>query len=61
MSAADGASPIRRRRRTGSQIDQLERQIIEILEEDHPQSVRHVFYGLTDPRLPEPVEKTELG
>ncbi|MDE0341947.1 MAG: hypothetical protein OXK82_02035 [Deltaproteobacteria bacterium] len=32
-----------------------------MLELDRPQSVRHVFYRMTDPRLPEPVEKTEQG
>ncbi|MCY4469403.1 MAG: hypothetical protein OXC08_11815 [Thiotrichales bacterium] len=50
-----------RRRRTRAQVAQLERQILDVLAEDHPQSVRHVFYRLTDPRLPEPVEKTEQG
>jgi hypothetical protein len=58
--SAYGASPIRRRRTKG-EVEQLERQILDVLEEDHPQSVRHVFYRLTDPRLPEPVDKTELG
>ena len=48
-------------RRTAAQVEQLERQIVEVLEEDNPQSVRHVFYRMTDPRLPEPVEKTEAG
>jgi hypothetical protein len=60
MSALYGASPIKRRRTKG-EVEQLESQILEILEEDHPQSVRHVFYRLTDPRLREPVDKTELG
>ena len=46
-------------RRTKAQVEQLERQIFEILESDHPQSVRHVFYRLPDPRLPEPVAKTD--
>jgi hypothetical protein len=32
-----------------------------VLTEDHPQSVRHVFYRMTDPRLPEPVEKSDRG
>ena len=49
------------RRRTAAQVEQLERQIYEVLELDRPQSVRHVFYRLTDPRLPEPVEKSESG
>jgi hypothetical protein len=55
------ASQLKRRRRTKQQIEQLENQIIEVLAEDHPQSVRHVFYRMTDPRLPEPVEKTDAG
>ena len=42
-------------------MEQLERQILEVLEADHPQSVRHCFYRLTDPRLPESVEKSEAG
>lgn len=32
-----------------------------MLENDHPQSVRHVYYRLTDPRLPVSVPKTENG
>ena len=51
-----------RTRRTKAQIEQLRTQIYEALEADHPQSVRHVFYLLmTDPRLPEPVEKSDRG
>ena len=50
-----------KKRRTKAQTEQLERQIYEVLASDHPQSVRHVFYRMTDPRLPEPVEKTERG
>ena len=50
-----------KKRRTRAEIDQLERQIFEILETDNPQSVRHVFYRLTNPRLAVPVEKTERG
>jgi hypothetical protein len=60
MTAVYGARPIRRRRTKG-EVEQLERQILDVLEDDHPQSVRHVFYRLTDPRLPEPIDKTELG
>ena len=48
-------------RRSKEQIAQLEAQIVDVLREDHPQSVRHVFYRLTDPRLPEPVEKSQAG
>lgn len=50
-----------RRRRTQAQVTQLEIQILQVLLEDHPQSVRHVFYRMTDPRLPEPVDKTDRG
>lgn len=55
------ASPIKRDRRTNARIDQLDAQILAELEEDHPQSVRHTFYRMTNPRLPEPVEKTDRG
>ena len=51
----------KRQRRTKAQIDQLRRQMIDVLDEDHPQSVRHVFYRMTDPRLPESVEKSDAG
>ena len=44
-----------------AQIAQLERQILDVFEGDHPQSVQHCFYRLTDPRLPEHVEKSERG
>lgn len=54
-------STIKRDRRTRARIDQLDRQIIDALERDHPQSVRHVFYLMTNPRLPEPVEKSDRG
>lgn len=56
-----GAGTIKRRRRTNQQIEQLDDQIIQVLTEDHPQSVRHIFYRMTDPRLPEPVEKSDRG
>lgn len=52
---------IKRRRRTRAEVEQLDSQIFDVLRADHPQSVRHVFYRMTDPRLPEPVEKTEHG
>ena len=55
------AGKIKRHRRTRVQVEQLDRQIIEVLEEDNPQSVRHVFYRMTNPRLPEPVEKSDRG
>ena len=42
-------------------MDQLDEEIIRVLQEDHPQSVRHVFYRLTDPRLATHVEKSDRG
>lgn len=39
----------------------LEAQIYTVLADEHPQSVRHVFYRMTDPRLTTPVDKTESG
>lgn len=63
MSAttAYGAGTIKRTRRTKDRTTQLDEQIIAVLREDHPQSVRHVFYRMTDPRLAEPVEKSDRG
>ncbi len=55
------ARPLKRKRRTNPQLGQLDNQIVEALTEYHPQSVRHIFYLMTDPRLPEPVPKTEEG
>ena len=55
------AGRIKRRRRTKAQIEQLDQQIIDVLKEDNPQSVRHVFYRMTNPRLPESVEKSDKG
>ncbi|MCC6295788.1 MAG: hypothetical protein IT469_03665 [Pseudomonadales bacterium] len=52
---------IKRDRRTKAQIAQLDAQILEVLAADHPQSVRHVFYRMTDQRLPEPVTKDDRG
>lgn len=52
---------IKRKRRTNEEIEQLDQQIIDVLTEDNPQSVRHVFYRMTNPRLPEPVEKSDRG
>lgn len=56
-----GARSIKRARRTRNQVEQLDQQILDVLRGDHPQSVRHVFYRLTDPRLPQPIEKSERG
>ena len=51
----------RRQRATKAQMAVLDEQILAVLAADHPQSVRHVFYRLTDPRLAQPVPKTEQG
>ena len=56
-----GAGTLKRIRRTAAQTKQLDSQIIEVLTDDHPQSVRHIFYRMTDPRLPEPVDKSDRG
>src|SRR5450755_2405035 len=56
-----GARHIKRDRRTAERVNTLDDQIIAVLAEDHPQSVRHVFYRMTDPRLLEPVEKSDRG
>src|SRR5665648_363306 len=50
-----------KRRRTRAEVEQLDAQILDVLRVDHPQSVRHVFYRMTDPRLPESVEKSDRG
>jgi hypothetical protein len=50
-----------RERRTKRQLAQLDSQIIDVLVKDNPQSVRHVFYRMTNPRLKEPVEKSDRG
>src|SRR5688500_13408974 len=55
------ARSIKRRRRTEAQVQQLDAQILTGLDQDRPQSVRHVSYRMTEPRLPEPVEKTDKG
>ena len=50
-----------RQRATKREVEQLESQIHEVCRADNPVSVRHVFYRMTDPSLPVPVEKTEKG
>jgi hypothetical protein len=50
-----------RTRRSQAQIKQLRQQMYAVLEEDRPQSIRHIFYRMTDPTLPEPVEKSDKG
>ena len=50
-----------RHRSTKAEIALLDDQIVKVLRADSPQSVRHVFYVMTDPRLAYPVAKTEHG
>lgn len=50
-----------RKKLTGDDKEQLRQQIIDVLRQDNPQSIRHVFYRLTDPRLPIPVTKDDNG
>ena len=46
---------------TRAKLETLDAQILAVLKADNPQSVRHVFYRMTDPRLAAAVEKTENG
>ena len=48
-------------RSTKADLAARDASIIEILQEDHPQSVRRLFYRMTDPSIPGHVEKTESG
>ena len=50
-----------RRRLTRAELEALDAQILAILRNDHPQSVRHVFYRMTNPTLPAHVPKTDRG
>lgn len=61
MTTPYGARTIKRDRRDRERLELLDQQIMAVLREDHPQSVRHVFYRMTDPRLAEPVEKSDRG
>ena len=51
----------KRERWSKAQLAQLDQQIVEALEKSHPQSVRHIFYLMTNPRLPRWVDKSEKG
>jgi hypothetical protein len=55
------ARSVKRDRRTRDRVERLDDQLVAALEADHPQSVRHLFYLMTDPRLAEPVEKSQRG
>lgn len=48
-------------RRTKVQMDEFYRQLIKFADPSEPQSVRHVFYRMTDPRLSSAVEKSDKG
>jgi len=48
-------------RRTKVQVETIERQIIDVLRIDHPQTVRNIYYQLVNPRLAEPIPKTAAG
>lgn len=52
---------VKRARRTKERLGILDQQILDVLLEDHPQSIRHVYYRMTNPRLAEPVPKTDQG
>lgn len=51
----------KRYRRTKSQIETLRQQMVDVLEADHPQSVRHVYYRMGVPGLAETIDKTDQG
>ena len=49
IAKVNGTSPSKRRtRRTKAEIQTICEAIAEVLEEDHPQSVRHVYYRLSE-------------
>ncbi len=48
-------------RRTKARMDQLRCQLHALLEAEHLQSVRQVFFRMTDPGLPEPVARSFGG
>jgi hypothetical protein len=49
--------PRKRERWTNEKLVQLDRQLISVLQQDRPQSVRHLYYRMTNPRLAVHVEK----
>lgn len=46
---------------TRAELEQLDKQILEEMASFHPQSLRHLFYRMTNPRLPYHVAKSEAG
>lgn len=61
LSTGVDKTSLARNRRTRNQVNQLDQQILDELNGYHPQSIRHVFYCMTNPRLRELVEKSEKG
>jgi hypothetical protein len=61
MTPRYGAGTITRERRTKAVITLLDRQVLDLFKAEQQLSCWHVFYRMTDPRLPEPVEKSEGG
>lgn len=55
------AGKLKRLRRTNDELEQLDQQILGVLAEDHPQSVRHVFCRMIKPCLSQPVPKPDQG
>jgi hypothetical protein len=55
---AYGASPVKRQRRTGAELDQVDAAIVEAVEADHPVTLRGVYYRAVSAGA---VEKTENG
>lgn len=58
MSTVYGTSPVNRIRRTNAELDLIDSKIIEVLEEEHPATVRSVFYRVMSMGV---VPKTENG
>jgi len=50
-----------RERMTNADKAQLREQIVDELNDHYPQSVSHVYYRMTAPRLPYPIAKTDKG
>lgn len=53
-----GTSPVKRSRRTNAELEAIDEAIVNVLDEEHPATVRSVFYRVTSMGL---VPKTENG
>src|SRR5260370_37118963 len=51
VDAIYGSRPTRRRRRTKAALARLRDELRDVLEHDHPMTVRQVFYRLVRPRV----------